>query len=228
MAERAPKEIKNGCSAGDDADFNINGADIQVLSDPFYIHHSDNPGNALVSQSFNGEIYGTWSRAMVMALSVKNKIKFIDGSIIEPNKNDPNHRLWVRCNNLVLSWILNSVTKDILVSIIYSTNAREVWQDLKERLTQSLAPRIFQIQSSTQLQQDTMSVALYYTKLMALWDELGSYSLVPICSCGAMKAYSDQIQRECVMQFLMGLNDSYNSIKGHILLVDHLSNINKV
>lgn len=47
-------------------------------SSPYLIHHSDNPGLVLVSQPLTGDNYASWSRAMVIALSVKNKVGFID------------------------------------------------------------------------------------------------------------------------------------------------------
>ena len=51
---------------------------------PYYLHHSDNPGFVLVSQPLTGENYPSWSRYMMIALSVKNKTGFIDGSLTEP------------------------------------------------------------------------------------------------------------------------------------------------
>ena len=39
----------------------------------------------LLSQSLNEENYGSWSRAMRLALSVKNKTGFIDGTLQAPN-----------------------------------------------------------------------------------------------------------------------------------------------
>lgn len=42
-------------------------------NDPLYLHHSDQPGAILVTQLLNEENYGTWSRAMLMALSAKKQ-----------------------------------------------------------------------------------------------------------------------------------------------------------
>ena len=50
---------------------------------------------------------------------------------------------WIRNNNIVISWILNSVSKEILASIIYSDSAFDIWLDLKDRFQQSNGPRIF-------------------------------------------------------------------------------------
>lgn len=47
----------------------------------YFLHHYDSPGLVLLSQSLTGENYASWSRAMKIALSVKNKLAFIDGSI---------------------------------------------------------------------------------------------------------------------------------------------------
>jgi hypothetical protein len=50
---------------------------------------------------------------MMMALVAKNKFEFVDGSIMKPPAVDPSLHGWVRCNNMLLSWMLNFVSKDI-------------------------------------------------------------------------------------------------------------------
>ena len=60
---------------------------------------------------------------MVMALTAKNKISFIDGSIPCPESDDLLFGTWIRCNSMVISWILNSVHKDIADSLLYFDTA---------------------------------------------------------------------------------------------------------
>ena len=115
-----------------------------LYNDPFYLHNSDGPGLVLVSQVLTGDNYATWSRSMRIALSVKNKLEFVEGSVIaEPDPADPNFRAWLRNNNVVISWLLNSVSKEISSSIIYLATAAEMWKELKECFQQSNCPRIF-------------------------------------------------------------------------------------
>jgi hypothetical protein len=64
------------------------------------------------------------------------------------------------------------------------------------------------------------TVAAYYTRLKKLWDELGSYNDT-VCSCGA------DHKRRRLMQFLMGLNESYSAIRGQILLMNPLPDVAK-
>lgn len=49
------------------------------VSHPFYLGSSDNPSNSLVSNVFTDIGFSTWKRSMVIALSAKNKLTFVDG-----------------------------------------------------------------------------------------------------------------------------------------------------
>ena len=200
---------------------------------PYYLHHSDNPGCVLVSQLLTGENYPSWSQAMLIALSVKNKVGFVNGDLQKPNSSEANmYNSWMRNNNLVISWILNSVSKEISASIMFAESAHEIWNDLKDRFCQSNGPRIFQIRREiTHLNQNQDSISVYFTKLKSLWEELSNFR--PHCSCGkcecnGVKEIEKFFQTEHVMNFLMGLNESFSSTRGQILLMDPLPAINRV
>nr|XP_023917121.1 probable receptor-like protein kinase At1g80640 [Quercus suber] len=47
---------------------------------------------------------------------------------------------------MVASWILNSVSQEIATSIVHKDTALEIWNDLRERLSQANGPRVFQLQ----------------------------------------------------------------------------------
>lgn len=58
-------------------------------SNPLYLHHAENPRAILVSQPLMGaQNYSTWSRSMLMALTIKNKLGFLDGSILKPSQDN--------------------------------------------------------------------------------------------------------------------------------------------
>ena len=66
------------------------------IADPnsvYYIHPNENPTVSLVSEKFNGDNYADWKRAMILALSMKNTIAFIDGNLIKPEITDPLSKL---------------------------------------------------------------------------------------------------------------------------------------
>lgn len=103
------------------------------ISNPFYLHHGDNLGVSLVSQVLTGENCHTWSRSMIMALGAKNKLRFVEGTIKKPTKENPEYSLWVLCNNMLLSLILNSLSKTIASSFIFIELVEDMWNELKER-----------------------------------------------------------------------------------------------
>jgi hypothetical protein len=113
-------------------------------SSHYYLHHGDHPGLLLVPQPLTGENYNSWSRSMTMALSAKNKLMFIDGSLAKPSHmNGPEFRAWTRCNDTISSWIVNTVSKETNTSIIYINNCRDMWLSLKERFSPRNGPKTF-------------------------------------------------------------------------------------
>ncbi|KAG7996907.1 hypothetical protein I3843_01G184400 [Carya illinoinensis] len=51
---------------------------------------------------------------------------------------------------------------------------------------------------------------------------------MPDCNCGKLVVINDRYQRDCVIQFLMGLNESFNATRDQIMLLDPLPPIKKI
>ena len=102
-------------------------------SDPLFLHPSDHPGHVLVADTFNGEDCDNWRRSMMIALFGKHKMAFIDESYGKPEAKSPSLPYWKRCNDKVLSWLLNSMHKTIRDSVLFCETASEMWRELEER-----------------------------------------------------------------------------------------------
>nr|KYP74212.1 hypothetical protein KK1_006881 [Cajanus cajan] len=50
---------------------------------------------------------------MITTLNVKNKVEFIDQSVLQPPKSDNTYFAWRRCNNMVVSWLVHLVSLSI-------------------------------------------------------------------------------------------------------------------
>ena len=86
---------------------------------------------------------------MQRALGAKSKLGFIDGTLsLTPAmaKVPILVQAWTKCNNMVVSWILNCVSLKILTSVVYKNTDLEVWNNLKNRFSQKNGPRLFQLQ----------------------------------------------------------------------------------
>ena len=75
--------------------------------------------------------YQSWSRAMVLALTTKKKIRFVNVKIAKPKDDSPMYEDWGSCNTMVLSWLINSMHVDVSSSTMYCETAREIWLELQ-------------------------------------------------------------------------------------------------
>lgn len=150
----------------------------------FYVHPSEGPNSVTVTPLLTRSNYLAWSRSMQRALGAKNKLSFIDGSIHVPAIDDLNRGAWERCNNLVHSWILNSVSPQIAQTIIFHVHVIDVWEELKERFSKPDSIRVSMLRSAiNNLKQGSKYVLDYFTKMKTLWEELNAQRLTPNCIC---------------------------------------------
>ncbi|XP_057444806.1 uncharacterized protein LOC130737053 [Lotus japonicus] len=209
--------------------------DAQTPSHTFYIHPNESPSTVLVSPSLSEGNYHNWARAMKMSLLTKNKLGFVDGSIAEPPQDHPVSPFWQRCNMLVLSWLIKSMSVEIAQSILWRDKAIDVWKELSERFSQADLFRISELQEEIfSLKQGDNSVSKFYTSMKILWDELDVLNPLPVCtcnprcSCGAIKNIEDERNKNQVVRFLRGLNDQYSGVRSQLMLLDTLPNVNRV
>ncbi|TYK05760.1 UBN2_3 domain-containing protein [Cucumis melo var. makuwa] len=113
--------LENSTSGNSNTLASITSSDIDALLNPFMLHHSIIPTTNLVSTpQIGSNNYSSWSRAMMLALSGKNKVGFITGTIKKPSEGNYLLSAW-KCNNdAIASWIINSISKEIAASLVYN------------------------------------------------------------------------------------------------------------
>ncbi|XP_009630157.1 uncharacterized protein [Nicotiana tomentosiformis] len=197
---------------------------------PLYIHPSDSPGSTLVPVPFDGIGYRSWRRSVLRSLSVKNKLGFINGDSKRPDVTSSHFCQWERCDDMVTSWILNSLSKDIADSVEYVNDSIELWKELEDRYDQTNGAKLYQIQKEINgLSQGVLNITGYYTKMKKLWEELNTLSIKThcncVCTCGAKESMHKAEQDRRLIQFLMGLNEVYTVVRGSILMMNPLPSI---
>ncbi|XP_068319464.1 uncharacterized protein [Pyrus communis] len=135
-----------------------------------------------------------------MALTVKNKLRLVDGAIKKPSEEHFEElQQWNRCNNLVKTWLLGSMSKEISGSVIHCKDARQMWLDLQERFSHVNIVQLFHIENK-----------------------------IHDCIQGNMtKEITFYIETQKTMKFLMGLNESYSTVRSNTLLLEPLPTVNK-
>jgi len=116
------------------------------------------------------------------------------------------------------------------VSILHCSSAKVIWDDLNERFKQRNGLLIFHLikHELITLQQGSMFVSSFFSKLCSLWKSLLELKPSHSYTCEGIKPWCDFEQLEYAMQFLMGLNESFSTILGQILSMDPFPPITKV
>lgn len=113
---------------------------------------------------------------MLISLFAKKKIGFVTGKIKKPTDVDQILELWKRCNEMVMSWILNVSTSDIVESALYFSFAFKIQSDLDDCFGQSNVAKLYQLQKEILcMLHGTIDLASCFTKLKKNWDELIHY-----------------------------------------------------
>ncbi|XP_016494116.1 uncharacterized protein LOC107813370 [Nicotiana tabacum] len=150
---------------------------------PLYVHPSDVLGASLVSIPFDVFGYSSWCGTILVALSVRNKLDFINGLSVKPPAESHLARQWQRCNNLVISWLTNSPTKEISRNVEYY----ELPKDDKARL--------FELKKElAHISQGSLDIVSYFNTIKQLWDEISSISVnhLSVCTCGGNKKAKEE------------------------------------
>ncbi|KAJ0799264.1 putative RNA-directed DNA polymerase [Helianthus annuus] len=163
---------------------------------------------------------------MKLALEAKNKFGFIDGKCKKNTEDEVLSSQWDRCNSVVLSWLLNSVSEELYLGQVFSKLASDVWTDLKETYDKVDGSIVYDLYKKINcITQNGSSVSEYYHKLNTMWKQFDAVLQLPSCSCQAAKDYNDFSTLIKLMQFLMGLDDVYHPVRTNLLTREPLPSV---
>ena len=108
---------------------------------------------------------------MLIYIRGKDKDEYLTEGITKPAKEDAGYRKWKTENNLVMSWLLNSMNNDISENFLLFEMAKEIWDAAKETFsTTDNTAELFAVEGILHdLRQGEETVTQYFTKLTRLW-----------------------------------------------------------
>ncbi|GJR66224.1 hypothetical protein Tco_0012289 [Tanacetum coccineum] len=145
---------------------------------------------------------------------------------LKSNTDEVLGKQWDRVNAIVLGWILNSISEELFLGHLFSKRAKHVWEELKETYDKFDGLIMFGLHNQIDtLKQNGSSIADYYHKLNALWKQYDAMIELSKCVCNASEGFKKHNQLLKLMQFLMGLDDSYMQIRSTILSRETLPDV---
>ncbi|XP_056697496.1 uncharacterized protein [Spinacia oleracea] len=159
----------------------------QDPSSPFYLHPTNNTASQLVSVKFGGDGYGHLKRSMMISMSSKNKLDFVNGTLPKPNATHATYQAWLRCNDMMISWILFNLSPNVAKSVLYFGTAKEIWEDLEDMFGFVPRPQLYSLeQQATNITQECWlkkrdkekTVNLWHTMRAMLLQQTGEDSMI--------------------------------------------------
>nr|GEV70335.1 hypothetical protein [Tanacetum cinerariifolium] len=188
--------MAGGEPSGSNIDF-VNGLD---GGNPLHMNLNDSTSTFLILFKLTGpENYRMWTSAMKLALQARNK-----------------------CNVVVLTWIINSVSVDVYMGLVYSVDAVTGWIDLESTYDIDGSIIFNLLHKISCLKQGGSSLADYYHRLNSLWREFDALIKLPTYVCDANKELETYNKLMKLMQFLMGVDECYLSVRRNLLTRDPL------
>nr|GEU91546.1 ribonuclease H-like domain-containing protein [Tanacetum cinerariifolium] len=173
----------------------VNGLD---GGNPLHMNPNDSTSTSLIPFKLTGpENYCIWASAMKLALQDRNNYAFVDGSCVKST-----------------------------YSTIYSIDDATTWKDLKSTYDKVDVSIIFNmLHKISCLKQGGSSLADYYHRLNSLWREFDALTKLPTCVCDANKELETHNKLMKLMQFFMGLDECYLSVRSSLLTRDPLPKV---
>ncbi|XP_071699528.1 uncharacterized protein [Rutidosis leptorrhynchoides] len=169
---------------------------------------------------------------MEIALSTKRKLGFVTGNVAKPVDDLNKAELWDTCNNMVISWIMSSVSESIVKSIMFVDTASAIWKQLEKRFSLSNGSKKYKLHKKTYAcDQNGVSVSEHYTKMTCIWEEIDSMSELPRVTnvtpelTNLMNALNLQKEEQHLFQFLNGLDDQFSVLRSQMLLMSPLPSV---
>ncbi|PWA71120.1 hypothetical protein CTI12_AA282000 [Artemisia annua] len=161
--------------------------------------------------------YRSWRRSVEIALSTKRKLGFIRGTVPRSMDDANLQEQWDTRNNLVISWLMNSVSESIGKSIMFMGTAHAIWLQLETRFALSNGSHKYKLNKETYgIMQLGRSISEYYTNMKCVLEELDSMNELPIIVnitqevVVFLNALNTQKEDQRLFQFLNGLDDHFS------------------
>ena len=133
-------------------------------------------GNVLqiTGHKLNGENFNQWSHSVMIFVCGKGKEEYLTGEVEPPAETDPKFKTWKLENNMVMSWLLNSMTNETGENFMYYKTAKEIWDSARVAYSNvDNTSEIFEIKNRLHdLHQGESSVTDYFNSLSKNWQQL--------------------------------------------------------
>ena len=178
-----------------------------------------------VSEKLTRDNFLVWRAQVLPAVRAARLVGILDSSLAEPSLmiqvekpdkstekvENPAYVQWIAQDQQVLSYLLSSMTKEILVQVSSLEHTAEVWKAITEMFSSQSKSRVLQLRSQlSRMKKGDLSASAYYTKMKGLADE--------------MAAAGKKLDDDDIIEYILnGLDAEYNPFVSSMTIKDNVS-----
>ncbi|OMO58863.1 Zinc finger, CCHC-type [Corchorus capsularis] len=175
-----------------------------------------------ITIKLDGTNYNHWSYLMRNFLKGKGLWKYVTGDKKCPRPQDglenfvSEYEEWEINNSKILTWIANCVIPSISMLLGRFNTAKEVWDFLEKRYVQTDLARRYKLEMDLAAlkQKRGQSISDFHSEMQVIWDQLAA--MEPKWTVDAELYYQFR-EASRLVQFLMALQDEFESVRASIL-----------
>lgn len=193
-------------------------------STPIYVQSESAFNAGLILTESN---YDVWSQIMEMHITEREKLSYINGKKVSPEKEDGGYEKWQSENQKVKRWLLMSMSPDIMKRYLRLPTAREVWSALKKAFSDDKDElQVFTLnRQAFAAKQNGRPLSVYYGELTEIFQELNHRDKTKMKDPDDVLEYKKSVDRLRVHIFLAGLDGDFEQICREILRKDSTTDI---
>ncbi|RVX17159.1 hypothetical protein CK203_003382 [Vitis vinifera] len=97
-----------------------------IISSSSSSHQMETSHLPITAHKLNGQNYLQWSQSILMFIWGKEKDDYITGASAAPETTASTYKKWIAENNMVMSWLVNSMTAGIGENFLSFDTAKEI------------------------------------------------------------------------------------------------------
>ncbi|KAJ1420634.1 hypothetical protein SESBI_14208 [Sesbania bispinosa] len=173
----------------------------------------------ITSFRLNESNYLRWSQFVQMYIRGRGKLGYLTGERLEPDIIDPQYVVWDAENSMVMTWLVNSMEEDISSNYMcysatkeLSDSVTEMYSDLRNK------SQIYELTlQAREIRQGGDNVTRYFHSLKRVRQDLDLFNTYKWRYTEDAKHHQETVEEGRIFQFLAGLNEELDEVRGRII-----------
>lgn len=178
---------------------------------------SENVVIPITGHKLTDQNYLQWLKSVMMFVCRKDKDDYLTGAVTAPPFEDPKYKIWKAENNMVLSWLINSMTNNIGEDFMFYETAKEILDAAEETYSdKENTSELFEVKGIlNDLKQEELSITQYFINaLNRRWQHIDLFDENKFGCTKYSQKYKKIVGKEHVFKFLFGLNKNLDEVRG--------------